>query len=90
MLRAGDIEDHCRKLLLVGPGIMRPQCIFGDILQRCPDRVSRKLDAVASQCRDAVAALVSAGVPEYAAAKRVGMSFLDEVHRVFFELGKLL
>ena len=45
-VRVGDIARHCRQILEAHVGFLKPRCVFGDILDRCPQEAQQQMSAV--------------------------------------------
>ena len=53
-LRAGDKEGHCRDILLNHGGCFQPECVHGDILDRCAGKSKQRMLEIQKQGLKAV------------------------------------
>ena len=50
-IRAGDMNKHCRSVLLGVEGDCRPECVYGDLTERCPPELYARGVALAEKFR---------------------------------------
>ena len=76
ILRSGDVQQHCRKMLLALPG---SSCVFGDIMLRCPEAVLKRISKAWHRYRQVARDFVEVGMPAKHAYEGCGKEFMREV-----------
>ena len=84
-LKAGDIQEHCRKVLCSHSGPLAPKCVFGDLLDRCPAAKRRKLSAMSAAAQNRVSGAVARGQPKNKVIETIGRKLFSRAAR--FMLG---
>ncbi len=92
LVRSGDLEHHCRRLLLQrSPGDMlqlHPGCVFGDIMVRCaPDDLLR-VNELLEQHLGTVNALISKKARKREIVKQ-GRRFFKKAARIMLRAGRI-
>lgn len=81
-LRAGDLDQHCQEVLRMRSGPFSPECVFGDLMDRCPTPCRVRLEqALESACRNRDRK-VSNGLTKTEAFHLVGKRFIMQAWQV--------
>ena len=81
--RAGDINRHCRSVLLKATGAARPLCVFGNLTARCPPELYQQGLALVESYRSRAEQDIMAGTPQQASSRKYGLQFLQTcVHQL--------
>ena len=82
-VRAGDIAEHCRSVLRSHEGPSRPQCVFGDVLERMSGRAKRRILHVMNCTKGKLWTRLAAHNGEGQAAKDVKRKMMKDSGKAF-------
>ena len=75
-LRAGDISEVCRRVVLQRSGPCAPRCVFGDLTSRCPPQLFRRAMRLAAVYKGKAVQAMQAGRARQEAIRTHGLKFL--------------
>ena len=74
--RASDKDVYCRLILQAHAGSLAPNCVFGDLQERCPEELFRQCQQMLLERRKACDEAVAQGASERDARRRIGRQFI--------------
>ena len=77
-LRAGDVNPICRAVLAAHQGFTAPFCIFGDILQRCPPAILKKVQRISEKMKARARNAMARGMDHKSAMSKYALMFMNK------------
>jgi hypothetical protein len=77
-LRAGDSSEPCRAALLGNLAWTKAECVFGNILQRCPAHILKKATHLGIRCKASALRAIEQGMDRKQALSRYGFKYMEK------------
>ena len=85
-LRAGDMSKHCRTILANPYSRFSPQCLHGDIMERCPKKLKERMEKMRQRALDLVQKAQERGKPkESEALLEVGRNLVRKIAKFMLQ-----